>query len=320
MDSGTGDGPAGQEGEAMIRIFLALTILGAGTGGFLTARQSTIQLQHEAKATLETWVTQTQLVAVAQSDQAKLTEHVRELKQALAQAPAVTENTIWSALQTNRADRLPPELRERLFEELGFNWQSSSDFIVVSKQTVRDIGMKATLKGKLSDMVTTVLAMTPEERGQVEAAMQRVPEDLKDWVLAHVQRSEPKDDVIAHYTLPTDPAMSISNNFAAGLLDALGRERAEILLVSAQEWMVNLLKLGEKPATLIVKRVLVGNEGRLAVQWQELNGTIHSGDLWRASERRFASFPTAFRPIFPNGWADVAQREGFELPSEPQKK
>ena len=28
----------------------------------------------------------------------------------------------------------------------------------------------------------------------------------------------------------------------------------------------------------------------------------------------------ALRLIFPNGWADVAKREGFELPPEPQKK
>jgi hypothetical protein len=31
-------------------------------------------------------------------------------------------------------------------------------------------------------------------------------------------------------------------------------------------------------------------------------------------------FPKAFRPIFPNGWADVAEREGFELPKETEPK
>ena len=109
----------------MNKILLALTILGAGAGGFLTTRQATTQLQHEANATREAWLAQTQLVAVAQSDQAGLIEHVRELKQALAQPPAVAESALWSALQTNRAGHLTPELRERLLEELGFNWQSS---------------------------------------------------------------------------------------------------------------------------------------------------------------------------------------------------
>jgi hypothetical protein len=301
----------------MIRIFLALTILSAGAGGFLTARRSTVQMQHETKATRETWIIQTQLVAVAQNDQARLTEHVRELKQSLAQAPAVTEDPVWSALQTNRADRLPPELRERLFEELGFNWRSSPDFIVVSKQTVRDIGMKATLKGKLSDMIATVLALTSEERGQVETAMQRVKTEFNAWVVAQVQRREPKDEVLAHYTLPGGSAMSISksNNFAADLFNALGQERTEILLVSAQDWLFQVLELGEKPAELIVRRVVAGNEERLTVQWQELSGNrAPERDLWRADY-----FPRAFRPLFPNGWADVAKREGFELPEKPKK-
>jgi hypothetical protein len=27
-------------------------------------------------------------------------------------------------------------------------------------------------------------------------------------------------------------------------------------------------------------------------------------------------FPETFRPLFPGGWVDLAQREGFELPAE----
>jgi hypothetical protein len=193
---------------------------------------------------------------------------------------------------------------------------------VVSKQTVRDIGMKATLKGKLSDMIATVLALTSEERGQVETAMQRVRTEFNDWVVAQVQRREPKDEVLAHYTLPAGFGMSMSksNNFAADLFNALGQERTEILLVSAQDWLFQVLELGEKPAELIVRRVLAGNEERLTVQWQELSGNrAPEHDLWRADSRRLASFPSAFRPIFPNGWADVAKREGFKLPPAEKK-
>ena len=73
----------------MNKILLALAILGAGAGAFLSARQATTRLQHEAQSTREAWLAQTQLVAVAQSDQAGLSKHARELKQALAQPPAV---------------------------------------------------------------------------------------------------------------------------------------------------------------------------------------------------------------------------------------
>ena len=126
----------------MNKILLALTILGAGAGGFLTARQSTSQLQREANATREAWVVQTQLLAGAQSDQAGLSEHIRELKHALAQPPAVEENAFWSTLQTNRPGHFTPELRERLLEEFGFNWQSSPDFIVITKDALREIQMQ----------------------------------------------------------------------------------------------------------------------------------------------------------------------------------
>ena len=301
----------------MNKILLALTFLGAGAGGLLTARQSTTQLQHEAKATREAWLAQTQIVAAAQSDQAGLTEHVRELKQALAQLPAVAESALWTALQINRTDRLPPELRERLLAELDFNWKSSKDFIVVSKEAVHDIQMRVILRGKLTDMAATVLAMTPEERGQVEAAMQRVQTDFNAWALAHVERSEPKDDVVAQYTLPGDPAMSqsISDNLATGVFDALGKERAELILASASQWMSDI-GLHGKPGKIIVKRVLAGNEQRLKVEILYPLGNTVSLDL----TQYLRSFPAAFRSIFPDGWADVAKREGFELPPETQKK
>jgi hypothetical protein len=166
----------------MNKILLALIILSAGAGVLRTAHQSTARLQHEAKVTREAWLAQTQWIAVAQSEQAGLTERIRELKQALRQAQAVKENTLWSALQTNRADRLPPELSERLLEELGFNWQSSPDFIVVSKQTLRDLHLRGQMPdGKLTDLAATVLALTPAERGQVEAAVAGVKTDFRDW-------------------------------------------------------------------------------------------------------------------------------------------
>ncbi len=303
----------------MNRILLALAILGAGAAGFLTSRQATTQLQHEANATREAWLAQTQLVAVAHSGLSGLMEHVRELKQALTQPQPVGENALWSALQTNRAGQLTPELRERLFEELGFNWQSSEEFILVSKETLRDIHMEAIRSGKLTDMASTVLAMTPGERGRVEAAMQRVRTDFKDWALSHIERNEPKDDVVAQYTLPNDPAMSISNNFATGVFDALGRERTELTMPSARNWMISMGIYGET-TTMIVKRYLVGNEQRLKFQTLRSFGTPQqAGDTYPLDLSQYP-FPNAFLPVFPNGWADVAKREGFELPKESQEK
>jgi hypothetical protein len=237
----------------------------------------------------------------------------------------VRENALWSAHQTNREGQLAPELREHALEELGFNWQASKEFIVISKEALRDyyIRVGPIRDGKLTDLASTVLAMTPGERGQVEAAMQRVQTDFNDWVSSHIERAEPKGDVVAQYTLRNDPAMSqsISNNFATGLFDALGRERSELVLSSAQNWLFPTIGISKEPRTMIIKRYLAGNEQRLGVQMLKSFGTPQqSGDSAPRNLSSRPSFPPAFLPLFPNGWADVAKREGFELPEEIKKK
>jgi hypothetical protein len=314
----------------MNKILLALTLLGTGGGAFLAARQSTTLLRHEAQTSREAWLLQTQLVAVAQNDRAALIERVRQLREALAQVPTATENPLWFWFQTNRAGQLTPELRERLLEELGFDWRASDTFVVVSKDTVRDIRMgKIREDGKLTGITGTVLALTPGERGLVEATIERAKMDFKDWALTHVERSEPKDDVVAQYTLPSDPAMSLSNNFAAGVFEAVGRERADLILTDTPHLISSLgvfmdpMTHGffKKPMTMIVKRYLAGNEQRL--KWGVFR-TIGTQQDWLYAGLRDLSpasfFPPAFRPIFPDGWADVAKEEGFELPEESQIK
>lgn len=304
----------------MNKILLALTILVAGAGGLFSTRQSTTHLQQEAEAARGAWLTQTQLVAGAQSAQVDLTERIRELKQALNQVQPVAENALWSELQTNLAPHLTAELRERLLEELGFNWQSSGAFIVVSKDALREIQIQQVIReGKLSDNAVKVLAITPEERARVEAAIQRAQTDFNAWALSHTDRSEPKDDVAAQYTLQNDPALSVSNRFAAGLFEAVGKERVEFIQPAVSELLFDI-GIREEPLTMIVKRSLAANEPQLKVEiFEGAKQADRYGGRW-ASVSPGGNFPPAFRPVFPNGWADVAEREGFELPKEPQKK
>jgi hypothetical protein len=315
----------------MNKFLLALTILGTGAGGVLAIRQSAAQLRHEAQAAREAWLIQTRRVATAQSEQADLTGRIRELKKTLGASKPVSEDPLWSALQTNRADRLPAELRERLFEALGLNWQSSADYILVTKQSVRDIEMLTICRGKLTECAATVLAMTSEERGQVEAAIERIQLDFKGWVLANVRRGEPRDDLLADYFLPADPVMSqsISNAFAAAVITSLGPERATFILPSPSRsglyhrtWRWGDLgwdllngadgsSLNESlPVTLRVTRSRDGDPPRLKARFKE------GGDAWDLTRR---NFPRPLQPLFPNGWEDLAKREGFELPQVPEK-
>ncbi len=139
--------------------------------------------------------------------------------------------------------------------------------------------------------------------------MERVQVDYATWALAHVQRSEPKEDVVVHYTLPHDNTLSVSNKFAIELSRVLRRQRADLLLSSAWSWMKDMGVLNEKPASLIVKRPGTGSDQQYKFQTQLQS--LNSWDL-RAGLR----FPKAFLPIFPGGWVELAQREGFTLPKD----
>jgi hypothetical protein len=328
----------------MNKIFLAFAILGVGTAGFVTARHATINLQREVSAIRESWPVQTQVLADAQSELARLAERIRALKQNLSLTEAAgRRNDVWSVLENNRIGNLSPDLREHLFEELRFNWNSSEAFIVVSKETVHEMKMHA-MNGwwpfgddwhaRLTDSAAAVLALTPQERSRVEAAMERVKEDLKDWAVSHTERSEPRGDIVAQYTLQNAPPTSITNKFMSEILSAIGKERTELMEMgssdlpngSIQRWLSSLSIWGEdKPTTMIVRRFSEGDREVLKAQVFTSFGTKHqTGD---AAPKDIAPgrgpgprFPKAFLPLFPNGWDDLAEREGFEIPKKQQKK
>ncbi len=180
----------------MNKLLLVMTFLAVGAGAFQVAQRQAARLQQELQAAHESWQSHTQQLALAQSEQAALTERIRELKQSLAQFRPVAGSALWSALQTNRADLLAPELRRMTLAELGFDWRTSPDFVVVTKQAVRDVGMLGVRNGQLTDAATGAFALTPDDRSQVAAAMERVKTDLTDWLVAHLERHEPAGDVL----------------------------------------------------------------------------------------------------------------------------
>jgi len=306
----------------MSRILLALAVLTGGAGGFLATHNSTVQLTRDLSADRDAWLAQTQQLAAAQSEQTGLTERMRQLKAGLAQSQPVAENALWSAVKSERADRLPPELRERVLEELGFNWQFSPDFIVVTKQALRETrGLKTDERalsrgwmlndGKLSEAAVSIFDLTPEERGQVEAVLRQGQAQFNDWTLAHFRRNEPKGDVVADYALEGDRALwlSVSNNLAL----AVGRERADLILDISRDQMASEIGVSPGPRTIIIRRESLGSGERLEAK-------ILTPGLGWSGNLPGVPFPAAFRPIFPNGWADVADREGFSLPGQLQRK
>jgi hypothetical protein len=317
MVSGTGGGAAGREGQAMKKVLLALTILGAGAGAFHTQRQSTKQHQDEAATLRESLMMETQRLTAMQTEQAGLAGHVGEIKQTLARIRPMPENELWSALQTNRADRLPRKLREQLRDELGFTWHSLPDYIVVSKKTVRNLGIQfIDSGGRFNDAALGALVITPDERRTLETALEKARTDFKDWVLGHVQRIEPADDVVAGYSLPGDAATArnLTNDFFTAVNQAVGEERTQLMRKTALAWM-NEMGVSEHSTRLMIKREMVGDETRLKVELRQ-NGRNKSAYL----PMNGGDFPKALRILFPGRWTDLAKQEGFELPKKLQKK
>lgn len=305
----------------MNKMLLALSILGASAASFHAVRLSTTQFQQEATTARSAWLAETQLLSSALVERADLAKHVHELEGILNQPQPAPPSALLSALQTN-STALGPELRERLFEELGLSWKSSEEYILMSKQSLRELRPEAIRHDKLTELAAAALAMTPTEREQVEAAMEQAHADFRDWASSHTERAGATGDVVAQYTLPNDPAMTVSNNFAAALSAAIGTQRADIILASDSglNWLVDLgvFRLPEK---MIITRYLAGAEQRFGVQTFRYFATPRQ--IWdrRPVDIMKHEFPAAFLPVFPNGWADVAKREGFELPpEEPQEK
>jgi hypothetical protein len=176
----------------MNKILLAMMLFTVGAGAFHAAHRHSAQLQQKVQAAHESWQIHTQQLADARSEQAGLTERIRELKQTLAQSRPGAGSALWSALQTNRADRLPRELRRQTLAELGFDWRTSPDFVVVSKRTVRDVQMLALRDGQVTEAAVGVLALTAGERAQIATACERVkPISRPGWWRIWSARNRP---------------------------------------------------------------------------------------------------------------------------------
>jgi hypothetical protein len=294
----------------MSKILLALVILSAGAVGFFATHQSTSELMHDTTANRGAWLVQTQQLGAVRQELAELAERVRELKASPAGPPAAKENKLWTAVQKGNISSVAPQL----LEELGFNWQTSPDFIVVTKPTVRNTRGWTLQNGRLTKVAAAVLALTPEERAPVEATFQRAQAEFDAWALAHVQRMQPQSDELAHYFLPADPAMLkrlreiVDTGVSAA---ALGQERKTMLNGSFDRWHEEFYGLNTTGASLLIPRE--PNSPAVSQRAGQTNyGAIYTPGIM--------DFRPAFLPVFPNGWADVAKREGFELPEEPPKK
>lgn len=304
----------------MKKLWLVLVIFAAGTSVFCAIKNATVQLRQHTATDLQNWQAQTQRVAQMRIERENLENYVQSSADELKTVQRI-------AMSRPAKDKFFPKIgqglsaaeREKLLSELGFDWNSTGDYLIVSKQTLERVGLDGMKGSKLSDVASDVLAITPGEQAAIDGMTAQLTADYKTWAESHIRRNEPSGDVVASYSLPADAEFSqtLSNAFVGGVMETLGNERGKLLLDYSRSWMISLGMdyFGTPPqsASMIVKHY-PNRDDRLSVEIKQAGNTMQTDvSPWQP-------FPEAFLPLFPGGWADLAKREGFELPKSFQKK
>jgi hypothetical protein len=317
----------------MKRALLAILILVTGTTIFCSLRGAVIATQRECAIQKSAWQTQTQQLVQLRFEKSQLAEHWRETERQISRQtslPALTqlEEKILSGVSLQN---LSAAESKQLLAELDFNWHTTGDFIIVSKPSLAGIlfnGLKGT---KLTEAARAVLAVTPDEQMAIEAITQQLGDTRTAWDKEHVQRTEPNGDMVAQYTLPADAEFSQSqvSVFTNGILSVLGDQRAQWLQDHSVGWMQDsglltgpdiskippefqsMMPISDhqnQSTSLTLNRYQSGDEWNVnATLKQAGNNMTYGISPWQP-------FPAAFSPLFPGGWKELAQREGFQLP------
>ncbi|MEY2429143.1 MAG: hypothetical protein QOJ40_2028 [Verrucomicrobiota bacterium] len=310
----------------MKRILLALTSFATAGICFLALSNITSHGRQQLRANQNAWLTQTQQLAEVQAEQGALAAKIRDLKHELRSgaAAASMDPALVEFLLTNGSKSASPEMQDKLLAGFGRGGNSSSRYVLVSKAALRDTTLRP-LKTfpngeKLTDAVRGVLAITPEEQQAVEAAFAGAFDAIAVWAKANVQRDGPSGDLLVRYTIPADQKFEqASTSKLFSIINAtVGDERGELM---RKYFEINRFSedggIGDGTNVFEIHRIS-GQAGlgyRSGREWEN-SSAINTYPEPIKPDR----FPSAFFFVFPGGWQEIAQREGFELPEEFHKK
>jgi hypothetical protein len=323
----------------MKRALLAMIILTAGTIVFYSLRSASAGIRDQVVAQQAAWQAQTQQLARLKVEQEQVQMQVTETKKRLAELPKPPQRDqlMEKVLSADGLKNLSAVESEKLLAELDCNWNTTGDYLVVSKKSLDGIDYEAMKSVKLTAAARETLAINPAEQAAIEGMTKQLGEAQSDWAKSHVQRTEPNGDVLAQYSLPVDSDFSKVQlaTYTNGIYNALGEQRALWLQNHSLDWMQTFgLLTGpgpsdkgaevvaaasspeykSQPTTMTLSRSHTGDNSQISYELQQAGSTMSTVvSPWQP-------FPEAFRAIFPGGWKDVAEREGFELPKEFKKK
>ena len=186
----------------MKKLLLPLIILATGTVVVARfsqlasgARASTSRCQAELPAL-------SNAVAQLSAESAALQKEIKAGKERLSRSswPEPLSASLLEALQTGRSNSWPGALLPELRRRLGISWDSSRDYVLVSKAALKRIPLNgAGSRGGLTPTVCDMLAITPDEQARLEALVQRSEATYLGWAQTNVQRIEPTGDIVAKY-------------------------------------------------------------------------------------------------------------------------
>jgi hypothetical protein len=178
------------------------------------------------------------------------------------------------------------------------------------------------LKGSnLTEAACGALAITPEERRNLNDAFAGTREEFAAWAKTSLQREGPNGDNLVRFTIPPNPelATTLSNKVSATVVGTLGQERAQLLQRFANDWYRT--EVGGLASMTNTLTVSLQSNGELTPRLHydfSVKGGPGQGSRGESGQiipgQRY--FPNAFKSVFPGGWRELAEREGFDLPKE----
>jgi hypothetical protein len=298
----------------MNKLLLVFSVLSASTISFTALHRATERTQAARSSQDVEWEAARNRLAELNAASVSLRNEVTGKRGQLRHAsshPRVSSELLSLLEGATSAQHSPAwaELRDRL----GIGWDSSDDYVLVSKRVLKKISFLRLVSAVYAtDTASAVLALSQAEQSGIRAALQHA----RDLAWSRVQRTEPAGDIVAQYTIPADPLLehSISNNFSADITAVLGVERADLFLHQGwRELKSEFAPDEQEPVTMTIRRSAVDGESKLF--WE-----IRQGNSLSSSEIRYATYPRWFWLLFPGGWQGIAQREGFELPKDFEKQ
>jgi len=303
----------------MKRIALILSVLLFGTASF-----GWLRVREKSSAAMIDNFQAEQATLKQQSEESRTEQRtIRKTMASAAKEPPVSPNNPFSPglaawLASGDFSNLPKPLVPELRDRLGLSDNVDRDFVLVSKPTMETLRPSSPRQDdKLSDSLCALLSIDPEQKTQIELSLTRARQEFAEWARKTIQRTGPNDETLVSYSLPADDAFanSLTNRLLSKVSDLTGTERAALFRTYSESWFqIEMGYLGGVTNTLSVFRMPV-SDGQSILAYK-LSRTGPFSSMSQNGEINADYFPPAWKNIFPGGWQELAQREGFSLPKE----